>query len=162
MVEERFLLTQAGYDQLARELEILMNEESAKVAEQLADVHDDTEYGEEATFFDVVTTKERLDERINYLRRVLARAEIIGEDTDPLRVDPGERVTVWDFVEKQEIHFDLLGSPEIAQGRRGVSIESPVGRALIGKKVGDVIEVEIPDGKAHYAIRKIEPIPDEM
>lgn len=161
MAEESFYLTKEGYANLERELQILVEEDRQKMAEQLKDVHEDTEYGEEATFFDVVTAKERLEEKINYLRRVLARAEIIGEDRDPLRIDPGERVTVWDFETKEEVMFDLLGGAEITTGRYGVSIKSPVGQALLGKKVGDVIEVEVPDGIARFAIRKIEPIPPD-
>jgi transcription elongation factor GreA len=156
MAEERFYLTKEGYATLERELQILRDEERQKLAEQLADVHEDTEYGEEATFFDVVTAKERLEQRINYLRRVLGQAEIIGDDPNPMSVDPGERVTVWDFEADEETYFDLLSGAEIAAGRRGVSVDSPVGRALLGKQVGDVFEVEVPDGVARYAIRKIE------
>src|SRR5690349_6935793 len=99
MAEERFILTPAGYEQLQRDLEDLI-EQSKEVAEQMADVHDDTEFGEEATYHDVMENKERLDSRIAHLRRVLLRADIISdEDPDPTRVDPGERVTVWDFAE---------------------------------------------------------------
>jgi transcription elongation factor GreA len=156
MAEERFILTPAGYEQLQRDLEDMI-EQSKEVAEQMADVHDDTEFGEEATYHDVMENKERLDSRIAHLRRVLLRADIISdEDPDPTRVDPGERVTVWDFAEKAEIVFQLLSTEEVARGLSGVSTESPVGRALLGRRVGDVVEVEVPDGKAKYAIRKIE------
>ena len=160
MANERFLLTRAGYELLERELEDLLRKSSEEMAEQLADVHDDTEFGEEATFFDVVMEKELLDQRIAHVRTVLARAEILDEDPDPTRVDPGDRITAWDFTEKQEVTFDLLGSPEVTFGREGISTESPVGLALLGRKVGDVIEVDVPDGKARYAIRKIERIPE--
>jgi transcription elongation factor GreA len=160
MANERFVLTRAGYGVLQRELEDLLRKNTEEMAEQLADVHDDTEFGEEATFFDVVMEKELLDQRIAHLRAVLARAEIVDEDPDPTRVDPGDRITAWDFAEKQEVSFDLLGSAEVTYGREGISTESPVGRALMGRKVGDVIEVDVPDGKARYAIRRIERIPN--
>lgn len=156
MASEQFLLTRAGYEQLQRELEDLL-ERAKDMAEQMADVHDDTEFGEEATYFDVMAAKERLDSRIAHTRRVLQSAQVIGEDDpDPTRVDPGEHVTVWDFTEREEITFHLLSSEEVARGLPGISIESPVGRALLGGRVGDVVEVIVPDGKARYAIRKIE------
>jgi transcription elongation factor GreA len=156
MAEERFILTPTGYEQLQRDLEDLLAQ-SKEVAEQMADVHDDTEFGEEATYHDVMETKERLDARIAHLRRVLQLAEIIGdEDPDPTRVDPGEQVTAWDFAEGEEVVFQLLSSEEVARGLPGISTESPVGKALLGRRVGDVIEIEVPDGKAKYAIRKIE------
>jgi transcription elongation factor GreA len=159
MAEERFVLTQHGYTLLERELEDLLRRSAEEMAEQMADAHDDTEFGEEATFFDAVVAREQLDQRIAHLRRVLARAEILGDDPDPTRVDPGDRITCWDFTERQEVTFDLLGSAEVTYGHRGISIESPVGSALLGRSVGDVIEVEVPDGVARYAIRRIERIP---
>jgi transcription elongation factor GreA len=123
----------------------------------MADVHDDTEFGEESTYHDVMETKERLDQRIAHLRRVLQLAQIISdEDPNPTRVDPGEQVTVWDFAEKAEVVFQILSSEEVASGLPGISFESPVGKALLGRRVGDVVEVEVPDGTAKYAIRKIE------
>lgn len=156
MAAERFILTPAGYELLQRDLEDLLDQ-SKEIAEQMADVHDDTEFGEEATYHDVMETKERLDQRIAHLRRVLQLAEMIGEeDPDPTRADPGEAVTVWDFAEGEEVVFQLLSSEEVANGLPGISIESPVGRALLGRRVGDVVEVDVPDGKARYALRKIE------
>ncbi len=156
MANERFILTPAGYEQLQRELEDLL-EQSKEVAEQMADAHDDTDFGEEATYFDVMDAKERLDSRIAHLRRVLQLADVISEeDPDPTRVDPGEYVTVWDFSAGEEAVFHLLGGEEVARGLPGVSIDSPVGKALLGGRVGDVVEVEVPDGKVRYAIRKIE------
>ena len=68
---------------------------------------------------------------------------------------------MWDFKERKPLQFDLVGGPEVINGREGVAIDSPVGKALQGHRVGDVIEVEVPDGAARYAIRKIERIPAE-
>jgi transcription elongation factor GreA len=156
MAAEQFLLTPAGYEQLQRELEDLL-EQSKDVAEQMADVHDDTDFGEEATYFDVMAAKEQLDSRIAHLRRVLQRAEILSEeDPDPTSVDPGEEVTVWDFSSGEQVVFQLLSSEEVARGLPGISVESPVGKALLGRRVGDVVEVIVPDGKVRYAIRSIE------
>lgn len=160
MSEDRFILTQAGYDKLQRELNYLLHHKSAELAEEMSEVHDDTEAGEEATFFDVMSAKEQLETRISHIRRVLQRAEIIGEDPDLSRVDPGDRVTVWDFTDETELNFDLIGTEEVAIGLAGVSILSPVGKALLGKQVGDVVEVEVPDGKVRYAVRKIQPLRD--
>ncbi len=162
MPEDRIILTKAGYARLQRELDTLLGEESQEVAELLADVHED-EAGEEATFYEALMTKERLDERIAYLRSILARAEVLEDDPDPDAVSPGNRVTVWDYEYEEEVVFDLYSSAEIAHaGRQGVSLSSPVGKALLGKKVGDVVEVKVPDGVARYKIRKIEPIPDDQ
>lgn len=160
MAERKILLTRKGFEKLQRELNILTSEGSMQVAEMLADAREDDQ-GEEAVFFDAMVSKERLDERIAHLQTVLARAEVIDADADPDTITPGNRVTVYDTSEKEEFAMDLLDSEEITIGRRGVSLDSPVGQALLGKHVGDKVKVEVPDGVVTYKVRKIEMIPDE-
>lgn len=160
MEDKKQYLTRAGYQKLQRELEILLSEESEEVAELLAEARED-EQGEEAMFYESRIEKERLDDRIAYLRYVLANATIVDHDEDPEHISPGNRVTVYDKDEKEEVVFDLLGGAEVAAGRHGVSIEAPVGQALLGHKVGDTVKVDVPDGVVRYKIRKIEWIPDE-
>ena len=160
MAERRIKLTRKGHEKLQRELFILTNEENSKVAEMLAEAREDDQ-GEEAVFFDAMVSKERLDERVAHLQNVLARAEIIDADEDPDTITPGNRVTVYDTAEKEEFTMDLLDTEEITHGRRGVSLDSPVGQALLGKGVGDRVKVEVPDGVVTYKVRKIEMIPDE-
>lgn len=160
MAERRILLTRSGYEKLQRELNVLTSEENTKVAEMLADAREDDQ-GEEAVFFDAMISKERLDERVSHLQSVLARAEVIDADEDPNTITPGNRVTVYDTSEKEEFEMDLLDTEEITHGRRGVSLDSPVGRALLGKHVGDKVKVEVPDGEVTYKVRKIDMIPDE-
>lgn len=160
MAERKILLTRKGFEKLQRELNILTSEGSMQVAEMLADAREDDQ-GEEAVFFDAMVSKERLDERIAHLQTVLARAEVIDADADPDTITPGNRVTVYDTSEKEEFAMDLLDSEEITIGRRGVSLDSPVGQALLGKHVGDKVKVEVPDGVVTYKVRNIEMIPDE-
>jgi transcription elongation factor GreA len=153
---DRFILTRTGYEALQRELQELERRHKAHQAE----LHDvqlaiDPEAAEGAEY-DARTGAELIDERLTHLRRVLEYAQIMDEDPDPHRVDPGERVTVWDFAENTTRHFDLIGSQEVIYGLEGVSIDSPVGQALLGRRVGDVIEVQVPDGIVRYAIRNIE------
>ena len=160
MAERRILLTRKGHTKLQRELNILTSVENTKVAEMLAEAREDDQ-GEEAVFFDAMVSKERLDERVAHLQNVLARAEVIDADEDPDTVTPGNRVTVYDTAEKEEFTMDLLDSEEITHGRRGVSLDSPVGKALLGKQVGDRVKVEVPDGLVTYKVRQIEMIPDD-
>ncbi len=158
MAEERFILTRAGYEALQRELKALQARRQGEMDEfaDMSDYWDIDPSKEEAAYFDSRTTKEQLDERIGHLTLVLQHAQVMDDDPDPTRVDPGDRVTVWDFGENREQHFDLVGSEEVTHGRRGVSTASPVGKALLGRRVGDVIEIDVPDGRTRYAIRRIE------
>ncbi len=160
MAERRIQLTRQGFHKLQSELNVLTSEENTKVAEMLAEAREDDQ-GEEAVFFDAMVSKERLDERVTHLQNVLARAEIIDADEDPDTITPGNRVTVYDTSEKEEFTMDLLDTEEITLGRRGVSLDSPVGQALLGQHIGDRVKVEVPDGLVTYKIRKIEMIPEE-
>lgn len=160
MAVDRFVLTRQGYEDIKQELAALEEEQRERL-NQMADINNDVgENGpEEAAFFEVQTMKEHVEERIGHLRLVLEHAEVVDEDPDPNRVDPGDRVTVWDLETLEERTFDLIGSTEATYIREGVSIESPVGQALLGRKVGEIVEVAVPDGRARYAIRAISPIP---
>ncbi len=161
MAEERFYLTRDGYQQLRRELEMLERQYQEQLT-NFADVNSNSDTSkEEAADFETRVMKERTYERIGHLKLVLEHAEVVDEDPDPLRVNPGERVTVWDFDADEARQFDLVGSTEAVYIREGVSIESPVGKALLGRSVGDVVEADVPDGKVRYAIRKIEQIPQQ-
>jgi len=163
MAQERVILSSTGYAVLQQELTDLEAEHVRRQAE-FVDTKDDVDPSqEEAAYFDRRVEKEHLEERIGHLKLVLDQAEVLEEDPDLSRVDPGDQVTVWDFSEKGQQVFNVVSSAETIYARDGipgreVSTESPVGQALLGKQVGDVIEIEVPDGKAKYAIRRIEPL----
>lgn len=159
MASERITLTRAGYERLERELRVLEEMQSQETAD-VAEAFDDTDFGDNAVFYDLVFDKDRLMARIDNLRHVLSRADVIEDDPDPDRVSPGNQVTVYDFEEKEEVVFNIISAEEVRHGIRGISTESPVGRALLGQPVGEVVEVEVPAGTARYAIRKIAMIPD--
>lgn len=167
MAEQQFTLTRDGQTRLQAELETLKQEQE-RLSALLGDVSDDPggniDADEAGAFFDVKTDLERVNERLGHIQFVLERAVVHDEDPNPKRADPGERVTVWDVAANRERVFDLLSGEELqityneVEGRTGVSTESPVGRMLLGARVGDVVEVEVPDGRARYAIRRIERI----
>jgi transcription elongation factor GreA len=165
---EQFMLTPAGHQALLNELHELQERYDAQMAE-LAEVQNHTggdNMPEEAAYFEAITMKEHLQERIGHLTYILQHSEVPKEDPNPKHLDPGERVIVWDVNNKREQQFDLLSGPEVVvRGEIGkdvqdVSVDSPVGKALLGKQVGDVVEVEVPDGRVKYAIRRIEQITD--
>lgn len=155
MATERITLTRAGYERLSKELKLLEEMERGEIAE-VAEAFDSTDFGENAAFYDAVFDKDRLVARISNLKYVLARAEVIEEDPDPDRVSTGNHVTVWDLENNEELTFTLVSAEEVTHGIRGVSDDSPVGKALLGRSVGEVIQVKVPDGVVRYAIRGIE------
>lgn len=156
MAHDRYILTRAGYEQLQREL-VDYQERRARQQEAVGDMQQDgsENYPEEGAEFEARTEREFLDERIGNLTLILRSAEVVDDDPDPRTVDPGDRVTVWSIEEGQEYEYDLIGGAEVMYGRLGVSIDSPVGSALIGRKIGEMVNVETPDGSTRYVIRAI-------
>jgi transcription elongation factor GreA len=165
MDDQHFVLTAEGEAQLRQQLRE-NEEEAARLRYELGDLGDDPggnlDADEAGAFFELQTSLEHAMEKIGHIQFVLERSQVAEGDPDPRRVDPGERVVVWDFSERRERTFDILASPEVEltytrdQERRPVSMESPVGKALVGRQIGDVVEVEVPDGAMRFAIRRIE------
>ena len=158
-MSEEHHLTPSGYESLEKELRRLENVELPEIAEQLNDVRSETDSeGEDPQLFNILSQKNYVDERISNIKRILANAVILEEDPDPDTANAGDRVVVLDVAENEEVKFDLLDSAEVVHSRRGISTKSPVGRALLGKRVGDVISVKTPDGKVQYEILRFENI----
>ncbi len=158
MADEHYL-TREGYESLGKELRRLEFVELPEIAERLNEVRSETDSeGEDPQLFNILSQKNYVDERIANIKRILANAVIMEEDPDPDAANPGDRVVVRDLEEGDEIVFDLLDSAEVVHSRRGISIKSPVGQALLGKRVGDVITVKTPEGKARYEILRFEDV----
>ena len=170
MAEERekFILTQEGYDNIKQQLaELEVDEKEERV--QFADAVNDKAGGDDddsdvAVEFDARARKERTNEKIGHLRFVLERAEIYT-DVNPDKIDIGERVTLWDLETEDEFQLDVVSSAEVTTriktnpDVKDASDDAPIGKALLGKGIGDIVEVETPDGIIRYAVRKIEAIP---
>ncbi len=158
-MSEEHHLTPSGYESLQKELRRLENVELPEIAEQLNDVRNETDSeGEDPQLFNILSQKNYVDERIANIKRILANAVVLEEDPDPDTANAGDRVVVLDIAEDEEVTFDLLDSAEVVHSRRGISTKSPVGQALLGKRVGDVISVKTPDGKVQYEILRFEDI----
>jgi transcription elongation factor GreA len=154
------ILTRAGYERLAREL-AEYRERRARQQEELADVHGGAHenYPEEAAEIEADSMRDWMDARIDSLERILRAARVLDEDPDPETVDLGDRVTLDNLTDGEQEHYDVIAPEELRYGRTGVSSDSPVGLALMGRRRGDVIDVDTPGGHVRYVIHGIERTP---
>jgi transcription elongation factor GreA len=154
------ILTRAGYERLAREL-AEYRERRARQQEELADVHSGAHenYPEEAAEIEADSMRDWMDARIDSLERILRAARVLDEDPDPETVDLGDRVTLDNLTDGEQERYDVIAPEELRYGRTGVSSDSPVGLALMGRRRGDVIDVETPGGHVRYVIQGIERTP---
>lgn len=156
METDEILLTREGHDRLQKELLHLTGverpEASARVREAKRSAEDfDTSEYENAKMDQAV-----VEGRILELQSILRRSSTIAEDDIPTKhVGVGSRVRVIDQDSGEAWELQIVGPIEADPSEDRISFESPVGRALMGKKIRDTIEVVAPAGRIHYKVTKI-------
>lgn len=150
---KKFLMTYEGVKKLEEELEYLKTikrvdiKEKIKVARSFGDLSENAEYDE------AKNEQAFVEGRIAQLENMLKNATVVDESEIPRdKVGVGSIVKVKDFEFDEEMELSIVGSAEADPMENKISNESPVGNALIGKKVGDVVEVPVPDGVNKYEI----------
>ena len=151
---EEIVLTPAGYKELADELESLRTTERREVAERIRDAITYGELTENSEYEDAKNAQAFLEGRIEDLKHIMQIARPMDAEEIPTdHVGLGSIVKVHDDFDDWE--FTLVSPVEANPSREKISDESPVGEALIGKKVGDAVTVTTPAGKTRYEIISI-------
>lgn len=157
IMNEELLLTQEGYDKIVAEHEELVSVKRAEVAERIKEAISYGDISENAEYDSAKNEQAELEERIHTLEEMLRKAKIVqDEDVKGDTVNIGLKVTVKDTDTGEKEEFFIVGATESDPFNGKISTESSVGKALIGKKKGDVVAVEIPNGIVNYKVMKIE------
>ena len=153
---EEVLLTKEGYDEIVAEHENLVAVRRAEVAQKLKEAIAQGDLSENADYDAAKNEQAELEERIYKLENMIRKAKIIDDsDLAGDQVTVGLTVKVLDIDEDEEEEFTIVGSTEADPFEGKISNESLVGAALLGKKVGDEINVEVPDGVVSYKVLEI-------
>jgi transcription elongation factor GreA len=146
-VERDVLLTQEGYEKLQEELQQLSTDKRREVADRIRIAREFGDISENSEFDDAKNEQMLLEKQIAKLEERLRSARIIDpSDADVGAVGVGLEVTVKDVDRKRDSTYRIVGSAEADPSAGRLSNESPVGRALMGKKKGETIEVSVPAG----------------
>ncbi len=149
------LVTQAGFDKLQEEYEQLTTTKRLEVAERIKIAREYGDISENAEYDDAKNEQARVEARIIQLEEKLRTAKVV-DDIDTKTVGIGNKVTVQEKGKKTPEVFEIVGSTEADPLENRVSNESPFGKALMGKKKGDLAEVSAPKGTIKYEIVKIQ------
>jgi len=156
MPEKEYLLTQEGYDNLEKELENLKTTVRYEIAERIkvalgfGDLSENSEYDEAKNAQAANEAKiAELEEKIKYAK-IIDESEI---DTEVVQV--GNIVKVLDMEYDEEVEYIIVGSTEVDLSQNKISNESPIGKALLGKKKNNVVEVQAPVGVIKLKILSI-------
>lgn len=149
-------LTPEGLKDVKEELSYLTTTRRKEVAQMIAEAKADGDISENAGYDEAKTAQGFLEGRVRELENVLKRAKIIDEDEVPGDVvGLGRTVVVQEKGTDLEETYTIIGSIEVDVSSGRISNESPIGRALLGKKVGDTAVVETPGGEISFVIVKI-------
>lgn len=153
---QEVILTQEGYDKLEQELNYLKTEKRTEIAERIKVARGFGDLSENAEYDEAKSAQSENEAKITELEAKLRNAKVINEkEIDTKTVQIGNCVKLHDLEFDEDIEYTIVGSTEVNLAENKISNESPVGKALLGKKKGEIVEVDAPDGVIKFKILAI-------
>ena len=153
MEAKKNLLTYAGLKKLEDELHDLKVNRRKEVAGKIKEAREQGDLSENAEYDAAKDEQRDIETRIEEIEKILKNAEVVVEDeVDVDKINVGCTVKVYDVEYDEEMEFKIVGSSEANSLQGKISNESPVGKALIGRSIGDVVEVETQAGEIAYKV----------
>ncbi|HZP84725.1 MAG TPA: transcription elongation factor GreA [Chthonomonadaceae bacterium] len=154
--EAEIVLTPSGHEKLEQRLEYLRNVQRREVAERIRDSKQFGDLAENAEYDNAKTEQALVEGQIIELRRVLQVAQVLDPGDIPTdHIGIGSIVTMTNLETDDEWELTLVSPFEADPDNDLISDESPIGEALIGKKVGDIVNIRVPNGVLQYRIDSI-------
>ncbi len=148
-------LTAEGLQKLQEELEYLVSTRRSEVARQIAEAKADGDISENAGYDEAKNAQAFVEGRILTLKNLVSNAVVIHENGSKETIDVGSTVTIQDVEFGDQETYTIVGSTEVDPGNGRISFKSPIGRALMGHRKGDVVQVQTPAGQAGFKVVKI-------
>ena len=159
MADKKHILTYAGLKQYEDELQNLKVVRRKEVAQKIKEAREQGDLSENAEYDAAKDEQRDIELRIEELEKLLKNAEVVvEEEIDVNKINIGCKVKLLDVEYDEEMEFYIVGSTEANSLQNKISNEAPVGRALIGKSVGDVVDVETQAGIIQYKVLEIQKV----
>ena len=156
MSEKKNLLTYKGLKELEDELQELKVVKRKEVAQKIKEAREQGDLSENAEYDAAKDEQRDIEARIEELEKILKNAEVIDEDEVDLdKINVGCTVSLYDVEFDEKVTYQIVGSTEADILNNKISNESPIGKALIGSKIGQSVDVEGPDGTCQFKILEI-------
>ena len=156
MAEKKNILTYEGLKKLEDELQDLKVNQRREIAQKIKEAREQGDLSENAEYDAAKDEQRDIEARIEQIEKILKNAEgVLDEEIDLDKISIGCLVRVLDVEYDEEEEYKLVGSSEASSLQNKISNESPFGQALIGAKVGDIVEVEAPAGVIKYKVLSI-------
>ena len=148
MAAKQIILTPEGYKKLEEELRTLKVEGRTEIAEKIKEARSYGDLSENAEYDAAKDAQAAMEQRITTIENMLKNAQIVSEEdvsTDVITI--GSRVKLFDEDFEEEVEYTIVGSTEANPDDGRISDESPIGSAILGHKVDDVVDVVLPNGE---------------
>jgi len=155
MVKDQIPMTREGYEALKRELERLKRQERPKIIAEIERARAFGDLSENAEYHAAKEKQAFIEAKIKELEDKLARAFVVEGIPEDGRVVFGCCVKLEDLETGDILEYQLVGGEEADPSKGKISVHSPVGRTLIGKREGDEVEVKVPKGQKRYFILEV-------
>ena len=151
------ILTPEGFETLKQEVDLLRTHRRREIADRIRTAREFGDIAENAEYDDAKNEQAMLEHKIAQLEERLARARVIDtKDVDTSVVSVGSVVRIRDVDAKETLEYHIVGSAEASPAEQKLSNESPVGKAIMGRKKGETVEVATPrGGKIKFKIMEI-------
>ena len=150
------MYTKQGYQDLVDELKYLKLTRREEIKEQIAVARGFGDLSENAEYDEARNEQAKVEARIQELEALIENAEIIDETTMDVRsISLGSVVKLYDEDFEEEITYSIVGSNQADPLEQKISDQSPIGRALMGKKAGDTVTVTAPAGEIHFKVLEV-------
>jgi transcription elongation factor GreA len=148
--------TKEGLDKLTDELKTLKSKGRAEIARQIQEAREKGDLSENAEYDAAKDAQGHLEAKIASLENILAGARIINEsNVDTSKVMILSKVLLKNHTTGKDVNYTLVSETEANLKEGKISIKSPIGQGLLGKKIGDVVEVSVPAGKMRLEVKEI-------
>lgn len=149
-------LTKQGLQNIEEELEYLKTKKRKEVSEKIKVALGFGDLSENSEYDEAKNEQAQVEARIVQLENMLKNAVVIAEeDIDVTTIGLGTKAKVYDFEYEEEVEYNIVGSTEANPAEFKISDESPVGRGLLGAHVGDLVDIETPDGTIRFKVLEI-------
>ncbi|CDZ74480.1 Transcription elongation factor GreA [Peptoniphilus sp. ING2-D1G] len=156
MVEKNVFFTAEGLEKIESEIEYLKTVRRKEVSERIKVALGYGDLSENSEYDEAKNEQAQVEERIAKLEVMLRNAKVIDENKlNKEVVNIGSKVKIKNLIDGEEDEYSIVGSAEADPLEGKISNESPVGSKLIGLKIGDTVEIEVPDGMVKYEVMDI-------
>lgn len=148
--------TQEGYDRLNAELDDLKTNKRREISEAIAEAREKGDLSENAEYHSAKDAQGLLEAKINEMEKALANARVIDKSQlDSSRVTVLSKVTLKNLKNNKEVTYQLVAPSEADIKVKRISVESPIGKGLLGKEKGDVVEIQTPVATMKFEVMDI-------